>query len=453
VVWGRQVVHLHLVTAGGPTWKPLPVIFTTLLAPFGVAAPNLWLIVARAGAIMTVAVAFVLAFRLTRARALPAPTRPGTSTGRADFPGLLAGLIAAIGVLTLSRYINDAALGDSEGLLAALTLLAILRHLDRAPRQALVLGFAAALDRPEAWPFFGAYAIWLWREEAAARKLIACLGALLPVLWFGPELWGSGTLSRGVVAARHPLPGSAAFARCPFCTEITDHAWPLVVTPIKFGAAIALATAGAAVRARRRAPGRRDVAVVVIGAIAVLWLLEDAGLTELGFSGNDRYLLAPAGLLVVVGAVGWGTALCRLGDRLAGLRLRTPALVCVAAVLAPASVAIAARRDPDLISVTAPASSLRYQAQLRDDLVDAVQQAGGAPKLLACGPIQTNRSEVPLIAWMLGVPLGSVESGHGEVIVQSRNAAQTPVEPAVPRAPRYRPVAEAGTVKIFTHCR
>jgi hypothetical protein len=491
VVWGRQAMHLHLVTAGGPTWKPLPVAFTTLLAPLGAAAPDLWLIVARAGGISALAFAFVLAFRLTRAGALPAPApsgrttcspglaRPGKTAGSPgvvrpvntavspDVPALLAGMIAAGGVLTLSKYVGDTALGDSEGLLVALTLLSILRHLDRAPHQALLLGFAAALDRPEAWPFLGVYAIWLWREDAADRRLIAALAALLPALWFGPELWGSGTLDRGVLMARHPLSGSAAFARCPFCTEITDHAWRLVTMPFKLGAAFALATAAASVwvgaRNRRRGRGRcgtrlgaaarRDLSVLGIGAIAVLWLLEDAALTELGFSGSNRYLLAPAALLAGVGAVGWGTALRRLRDRLATLHLRAPALVCAVVVIAPTGVAIAARRDPDLISVGPPADSLGYQAQLRQDLGDALEQAGGAAKLLACGPIQTNRSEVPLMAWMLGVPLRSVESGHGEVIVQSRNAAATPAEPAVPRARHFRPVADAGVVKIFTNCR
>jgi hypothetical protein len=68
VIWGRQVEHLHLVTAGGPSWKPLPVLLTTLLARFGSAAPNLWLIVARAGGLLALALAFELAFRLTRAR-------------------------------------------------------------------------------------------------------------------------------------------------------------------------------------------------------------------------------------------------------------------------------------------------------------------------------------------------------------------------------------------------
>jgi len=35
IVWGREIVHVNLQTTGGPSWKPLPVIFTTLFAPFG----------------------------------------------------------------------------------------------------------------------------------------------------------------------------------------------------------------------------------------------------------------------------------------------------------------------------------------------------------------------------------------------------------------------------------
>ena len=47
-------MHLNLQTTGGPTWKPLPMIFTTLFAPFGQAEPNLWLLIARAGAFAAV---------------------------------------------------------------------------------------------------------------------------------------------------------------------------------------------------------------------------------------------------------------------------------------------------------------------------------------------------------------------------------------------------------------
>src|SRR4051794_34811803 len=51
IIWGREVAHLDLVTQTGPSWKPLPVLFTT---PFSLAgddgAPLLVLLGARAGA-------------------------------------------------------------------------------------------------------------------------------------------------------------------------------------------------------------------------------------------------------------------------------------------------------------------------------------------------------------------------------------------------------------------
>ncbi|MPZ64103.1 MAG: hypothetical protein GEU83_00770 [Pseudonocardiaceae bacterium] len=34
-VWGREITRGELSTDGGPSWKPLPVLGTTLLAPFG----------------------------------------------------------------------------------------------------------------------------------------------------------------------------------------------------------------------------------------------------------------------------------------------------------------------------------------------------------------------------------------------------------------------------------
>src|SRR5829696_1534864 len=33
LIWGRELAHLHLDTSGGPSWKPLPVAFTMLVAP------------------------------------------------------------------------------------------------------------------------------------------------------------------------------------------------------------------------------------------------------------------------------------------------------------------------------------------------------------------------------------------------------------------------------------
>jgi hypothetical protein len=47
IVWGREVVRLDLDTTGGASWKPLPVVVTTVLASFGDAAPLLWAVIAR----------------------------------------------------------------------------------------------------------------------------------------------------------------------------------------------------------------------------------------------------------------------------------------------------------------------------------------------------------------------------------------------------------------------
>src|SRR2546429_6462860 len=66
LVWGREIAHFDLVTTGGPTWKPLPVIFTTVFSLFGSASPDLWLVVARAGALVAVAMTFKIAWRISR---------------------------------------------------------------------------------------------------------------------------------------------------------------------------------------------------------------------------------------------------------------------------------------------------------------------------------------------------------------------------------------------------
>ena len=80
-MWGREIIHVDLQTTGGPSWKPLPVLFTAVFALFGKAQPDLWLVVARAGAVMAVAMVFKLAWRLTRR-----PRGRHTSSGRRRSP-------------------------------------------------------------------------------------------------------------------------------------------------------------------------------------------------------------------------------------------------------------------------------------------------------------------------------------------------------------------------------
>ena len=76
-------------------------------------------------------------------------------------------------------WLSNTALGNSEGLLAAAVLWAVVAHLGGRERAALVLLTAAGLMRPEVWPFLGLYGLWLWKRErawviGAARSRCCC---------------------------------------------------------------------------------------------------------------------------------------------------------------------------------------------------------------------------------------------------------------------------------------
>src|SRR3712207_6484450 len=86
IQWGRDITQLELNTNTGPSWKPLPVLFTTLFAPFGDAAPDLWLVIARAGGLLSLLMCFRLANHLVGGRA-----------------GYVAGFVAAA-AMALSTY-------------------------------------------------------------------------------------------------------------------------------------------------------------------------------------------------------------------------------------------------------------------------------------------------------------------------------------------------------------
>src|SRR3954471_21467389 len=104
IVWGREVLHLDLSTVEGPSWKPLPVLLTTPFALAGPLAPDLWLYVARAGALAGVVVLFGLVRRLGG--------------------GVVGASAAAAGYAAAPWTIRNAAPGNSEGPLAALGLAA-----------------------------------------------------------------------------------------------------------------------------------------------------------------------------------------------------------------------------------------------------------------------------------------------------------------------------------------
>jgi hypothetical protein len=364
IVWGREVISGNLSTTTGPSWKPLPVLFTAVFSLAGSAAPALWLVVARAGGFL----GLVFSYRVAR--------RLG---------GPLAGVVAVVALVLVNFFGRAAFLGDSEGLLIAFTLGGFELHLAGRRRDALLAGFGAALLRPEAWVFVGLYGLWLFWREPSYRPLLVGLGIAVPALWLGPELWGSGNAFRASARAQQVVPGSPGAAADP-TQALLDRAWPLVLYPVRIGAALALI---GAVWTRRRTESR---AVLVLAGAAALWFIEVTVMANHGYSGNIRYLLAPSALVCVLGGVGlaWLVSLVPAGPR----ALRLAAGLAVLGLLVPYSA------DPVRL-LGFDVKAIKTEARINGAIPDAVQLAGGSAAVLACGKPTIGNLQVTPLVWTL----------------------------------------------------
>jgi hypothetical protein len=441
LVWGKEIIHGSLHTPGGPTWKPLPMIFTTIFALFGSAQPNLWLVVARAGAALAVFMSGLVAARLTWRLFFTGVTEPAGPEGgfrwAAAVPAALAALIAMASLALTGEFLDASTLGYSEGLMVAATLMALDRHLDGHYRQAFIFGFVAALDRPEIWLFWGPYGLWLMWRDPGARALVVGLAVVTLFLWFVPQKLGGGSWFSGVTRAQHPRRNSPAFAHCPLCAELKDHAWPLVLLRIKIAAALAVVcAAGVLWRIRSTLPGLRLMfarqrgpesgigagkvlaprssallTLIVSGLFGLAWWVLVAIETQAGFSGNDRYLVLGSAFIVLAGAVGYGwlaiglvRAVGRVGPGArVGRALSRSAVAAAGAVGALLFVFGPNFVGSNFIDLPKTHGSLLYQAHLRQDLVALINGHGGAKRVLACGQVMSEGFQVPMVAWYLNV--------------------------------------------------
>jgi len=488
LVWGKEIVHLDLHTTGGPSWKPLPMLFTTLFAVFGKAQPDLWLVVARTGAVMAVVMVFKLAWRLTRDLVAGTAEPTGSYRRLGLIAPLLAGLIAAGSLINSGGFISNNALGYSEGLATALALIAVDSYMDGSRQRAFVFGFFAALDRPELWFFWGPYGLYLFWRDPGARKLVVGLFALIPVLWFLPELWGSGHLLRGVTRAQHPRSNSAAFTKCPVCTVFKKEAWPTVLNRVKIPGIIALFVAAFGLwRARaswwrHSGPVDRGISarawLLGIGLFGLVWWLGIAFETNSGFSGNNRYLVLGTAPVAIAGGIAWGWFSRTVADwvrRLARLlgsglrRLAAPVFaVCAGAVVTIALfLAVPPWIGQNIVSLPRTHHALVYQAHLREDLAAAVRKAGGANALLSCGPVMTEGFQVPMVAWNLGVRTLRIEAPPSKlagppypaVILQTRAQSNSTLLPTPAQiiaweheGADYKLIAHVRTFRVFSTC-
>lgn len=418
IVWGRETLHLDLVTTNGPSWKPLPWLFTTPFALFGDAAPQLWLVVARAGGLLAAAMAFRLAARLA---------------------GPVAGVIAAGALVLSDEFVRNAARGNSEALLVALCLWAVERHLDGRRRDAFLLLFAGSLLRPEVWPFLGLYGVWMvlgaWRERPPRGELALLVGSgvAIVLLWFVPEYLGSGDLLRAASRARQPNPDSAAYAAHPFL-EVFNRAQYVLSVPVYAGAIVAVVGALASWRQERSGQLRLALAA---GATALMVAV--AAMTQLGFAGNLRYVALPASIVCVLAGVGWA-------DVVRAARWRSGALAAVAvAVLAAAGAAQWIHQDTDALELSW--DRVVHEAQIYGDLPAVIEQAGGAKAIKRCGVVYGTPFDTEVVAWHLGLHADDIQIFAFEpgTIVAARGTA-------LGADPRYRPLALSERWEARTSC-
>jgi hypothetical protein len=488
LLWSREIIHGQLtITTGGTSWKPLPMIFTIPFALFGNAAPDLWLVVARAGAVAAVVMVFRLAYRLTRQMpGLFGEVASGGGRLTAIAPALLAGVLGAV-ALALSAsggFVSSNTLGYSEGLATALLLIAIERLLDGQPRQAFVVGFFLALDRPETWLFWGLLGLWLLWKDAGARVLVIASAAVVLVCWFLPVYLGCGSVSCSVTRAVHPRSNSLAFASNPFDAELSRAAWPTMLLRIKIVAALlVLAVAAILWRTWRREgsagvrtpANRARITTALIGLGGLAWFVLIAIMTQAGFSGNNRYLVLGAALVDICGAVGFGWAAAELAVMVSRVfaparRSRRAETTGASAAVGWASAGVVALVflfgpnwvGANLISIPRTHGSLVYQAHLRQGMDAIITRFGGAKKVLACGNVMTEGFQVPMVSWTLGVPTTRIEASPlagaepgppPNVILQTRDtrsAARLPFLSSWPSV-SYHYAGTSGPVHMFTY--
>ena len=452
LIWGRELTRGTLSSDGTIAWKPLPVLVTALLAPFGQAAPQLWLLVSRAVGLSGLVAVGSVAARLARAGlgvprvpaslasgyASPASVHTSSALVSAARGRVLVGTVAAtVAVVAFlltpdaeARWLRLLLQGNIEPVTAALCVWAVRRHLDGRPGQAVVLGALAGLTRPETWPFLLLYAAWLlWRAPRRGWVLVPALSAV-PVLWFGGDRLASGDALGGAATAQVLLETPEERL-----VLALDSALAMVPAAVWVAAAVAVVWGA----------HRRRVAPALLAGAALAWaVLVVVMAAQFGYAAIGRFYAPAAALLCVLAgvAVGWlagsvwasatrsDRTRLSLGSAAArgALPVAATAAVLTAVVLAAIALAAAPSVTPRLEWLPAQLDAAAVRADAEADLVAFVAAAGGRDGLLACGPLSVDATrpagEVrPRLAWMLDLPMAgvrnSLDNGPGITVMRS----------------------------------
>jgi hypothetical protein len=433
VVWGREVSdpHLSFFVGGGPSWKPLPVLFTAVLGLFGGAAPTLWVIVARAGGLLGLVGAYRLAARLV---------------GGPRWATIVAGAIAVAAVLMTQDWFYYWFRGTSEPLLIGTSLWAIDRHLAGRRWTAFWLGVATGLMRPEVWPFVILYAVFLAVRDPAFRPLWA-RGLLLaglvaiPFGWFVPPWVSTG---QPLLAATHAQEYNGDLGAHPLLTVLYRGVDDQTAVTLFF----ALVAAGIAV-------WRRDRVVMALAALGAAWWVVVVAMTLDGYPGLERFYLPAAALACVLAGVGVvqlarlaGASVRRLGPRALGPAIAAAAVVLIAlAVSLPfvtGRISLARAQEP-----TAALAVKRL-----NQLSAAVAAVGGHHGVFPCRSsfAAVNHSVQTALAWKLHVTLervGTAMSNQGVMFVGPHDSIDGGPPAVDPRLTSVQLIAHVGVWRVY----
>jgi hypothetical protein len=429
IVWGRELLdpHLGFSTGGGPSWKPLPVIFTTLYGLFGGAAPTLWVITARAGGLLGLVAAYRLAARLTRGPA---------------WTGAVAGGIAAAGVLLTQEWAYYMFRGTSEPMLVGLSLWAIDRHLSGRRGSAFLLGVAAALIRPEAWPFIGIFGIWLWLHEPRLRPLVLAGWISIPVLWFVPPWISSG---QPLLASSHAKDYNGHLGRHPFL-EVLRRGADLQVLPSLVFAIIAVAIGWFR---------DRDRLIVGLAAAAAGWWVLVVAMTLDGYPGLERFYLPAAGLICVLAGVGVLRVAQLAASWLEGRGMRASSAALATAGVAALLLVISIPFSTNRISQARAQEPIASRAATRlHQLSAAVAAVGGHAGVYPCRAsfAAVNHGVQTALAWKLRANLTRVGTSmrHSGVMFVGPHDTIDGGRPAIdPRITQRRLLAKVGAWRVY----
>jgi hypothetical protein len=431
ISWGREVFSptLSFAISGGPSWKPLPVMFTAIYSLAGsTAAPTLWVITARAGGILGMIAAYLLAYRvLSRDARVP------------RWAPVAAGLIAAVGIVITQDYWDEWFRGTSEPMEIATALWAVLAFLDGRPGWAFVFGVATSQLRPEAWPLVVVYAIWLWWKEPRLRVLVVLGLFSIPFFWFAPPWVGSG---QPFLAAIHAEEYNGGLGSNRFW-GVLGRGIDIQLLPVLLAGGVAVVFAWF--------DKPRDWLTLSLAGATVVWWVVVVGMTLDGYPGLERFYLPAAGLTCVLAGVG----VVRLGLLGAQFVPRGSASTAVGIGLTAVLVAILVPFTWSRISQASAEEKIASQAVSHlNQMTAAVAAVGGHDGVFPCKTsfAAVNHSVQTALAYKLHVTLGRVGTTmrhQGVMFVGPHDSIDGIAPPIDPRLTQTQLIATVGIWKMY----